>query len=321
MKDIIRNPEFLEDTLQGLSSMPKYLLSKYFYNEQGSKIFQQIMKMPEYYLTDCEHEIFAIHKKQIIEAFSKENSPFDLIELGAGDGTKTKILLHQLVAHSVNFNYCPIDISQIANDELHKSLKQEIPSIEVTPQTGDFFKILGAKNGYASIRKVVLFLGSNVGNFSDNELHVFFTKLKDFTHRGDQVLIGFDLKKSPHVIMNAYDDVHGHTRSFNLNHLSRLNTELNADFNLSQFEYYTEYSPETGALKSYLVSTENQAVHIGALEKDFKFRKWEPLFMELSRKFDTETIENIAAKYGFRVVQQFTDRRNYFVDSLWARES
>lgn len=307
------------DTLLGLSSNPKYLLSKYFYDDAGSAIFQDIMNMPEYYLTDCEHEIFSSQKEEITHAICNDTLGFNLIELGSGDGMKTKILLKYLVGKPIHFQYTPVDISAKANSELVESLKSELPSLKVEAKTGDYFHKLKNLNGHASISKIVLFLGSNIGNFSDNETDAFYNQLSAFTNSGDKVLIGFDLKKSPQVIMDAYNDPHGHTRRFNLNHLVRLNRELGADFNIGQFEQHTIYDPKTGDVKSFLVSKAKQKVHLGTLEQDFHFRQWETIFMERSRKFDLSTIKKLAEKSGFKVVQNFTDKRNYFVDSLWVK--
>jgi len=312
--------DIAKDTFLGLSADPKFLLPKYFYDDAGSSIFQDIMKMPEYYLTDCEFEIFTTHKKQITDAFREDDQAFDLIELGSGDGMKTKILLQFLVENSVSFHYIPIDINNKANNELVKSLKSELPLLDVNAKTGDYFQELKKLEGYSNLKKVILFLGSNIGNFTDEELKLFLGHLSKLCHKGDKVMIGFDLKKSPEVIMKAYNDPHGHTRLFNLNHLIRLNRELQANFNPDNFEQHTEYNPETGAVKSFLVSNTEQTVYITKLEQSFHFRKWEPVFMELSRKFDRETIESIAKDHGFRIKNQFTDKQNYFADSLWIKE-
>ncbi|GET24413.1 L-histidine N(alpha)-methyltransferase [Prolixibacter sp. NT017] len=308
------------DTLKGLSSNPKYLLSKYFYDDAGSAIFQDIMNMPEYYLTDCEHEIFLSQKEEITLAICPGNKLFNLVELGSGDGLKTKILLKHMVEKGVNFQYTPVDISAKANNELVESLKTELPALLVEAKTGDYFRKLKNLNGHASIPKIILFLGSNIGNFSDKETDAFLNQLSAYTNSGDKVLIGFDLKKSPKIIMDAYNDPHGHTRRFNLNHLVRLNRELDSDFDITQFEQHTIYDPKTGDVKSYLVSKTEQKVHVGAIEQDFYFRQWETIFMERSRKFDLSAIEKLAEESGFKVVQNFTDKRNYFVDSLWIKD-
>ncbi|MBN1987734.1 MAG: L-histidine N(alpha)-methyltransferase [Prolixibacteraceae bacterium] len=307
------------DTLQGLSSNPKYLLSKYFYDDEGSRIFQDIMNMPEYYLTDCEHEIFSLQTEEITKAICPENKLFNMVELGSGDGLKTRILLKYLVEKAINFQYTPIDISAKANHELVQSLKTELPALQVEAKTGDYFQKLKNLNGHASIQKIILFLGSNIGNFSDEETTKFLNQLSAYSNVGDKVLIGFDLKKSPAIIMDAYNDPHGHTRRFNLNHLVRLNRELDADFNLQKFEQQTTYNPQSGEVKSFLISNGEQTVQIGALEKEFVFEKWEAVFMERSRKYDFQTIDKLALNHGFKVVQNFTDSRNYFVDSLWEK--
>ncbi len=320
MEQQILISDIAKDTFRGLSANPKFLLSKYFYDDAGSSIFQEIMQMPEYYLTDCEFEIFTTQKKQITDAFHNGVLGFDLIELGSGDGLKTKILLQFLVENSVGFHYIPIDISHKANIELVESLKIELPFLKVNAKTGDYFQEVNKLNGHSGLRKVILFLGSNIGNFTDEEIILFFAQLSNLCHKGDKVLIGFDLKKSPEVIMKAYNDPLGHTRCFNLNHLIRINRELNANFDPEQFEQHTEYNPLTGEVKSFLVSKKEQAVYIADLERSFHFRKWESVFMELSRKFDYGTIEILAKDHGFRVETQFTDKLNYFVDSLWIKE-
>jgi dimethylhistidine N-methyltransferase len=319
MKQKVLLTELASDTLRGLSSNPKYLLSKYFYDDAGSAIFQDIMNMPEYYLTDCEHEIFSNQTKEITHAICDDALGFNLVELGSGNGLKTKILLKHLVGKSVKFQYTPVDISAKVNNELIESLKSKLPSLKVEAKTGDYFRKLKNLNGHDSIPKIILFLGSNIGNFSDNETDEFLNFLSTYTNSGDKVLIGFDLKKSPKIIMDAYNDPHGHTRRFNLNHLVRLNRELDADFDIGQFEQHTIYDPKTGNVKSFLVSKTEQKVYVGLLEQLFHFRQWETIFMERSRKFDLSTIEKLAEKSGFNVAQNFTDKRNYFVDSLWIK--
>ena len=311
--------ELANDTLHGLVSKPKYLLSKYFYDDTGSSIFQDIMKIPEYYLTDCEYEIFDTYKKQIIGELIKDNTHFELIELGSGDGFKTKVLLNEMIDRLINVCYIPIDISQKSITDLKESLELEIPSLKVKAQFGDFFRVMKRMNGYSRLRKVILFLGSNIGNFTDDEINLFLEHLSEFTYSGDKVIIGFDLKKSPEIIIQAYNDPHGHTRRFNLNHLTRLNRELGADFNLNDFEQHTKYDPQTGEVKSYLVSKKDQKVYIEKLEETFHFYKWESVFMELSRKFDFTTIEKHAAANGFNVVNNFTDKKEWFTDSLWIK--
>lgn len=299
--------------------MPKYLMPKYFYDEKGSAIFQDIMKMPEYYLTACEMEIFDRQNEHICRSFLQNSSSFDLIELGSGDGLKTSILLNYLIKSDPGIRYIPVDISEDANKGLINKLALDVPALEVEPITGDFFRLEKEISETAVKRKVILFLGSNIGNFTDTELEDFLRLLAGTCSRGDRVLTGFDLKKSPQVIIKAYNDPYGHTRKFNLNHLVRLNRELEADFNTGNFEHHTTYNPVSGEVKSYLVSLKEQTVYFGTTGHSFRFGKWESIFMERSRKFDFEVIENLAGHHGFKVVKHFTDHKNWFTDSLWEK--
>ena len=318
METALKHSEIAMDVWKGLSSGPKYLLPKYFYDDIGSRIFQEIMNMPEYYLTDCEDEILRTNKNEICHAFMNSNEQFDLIELGSGDGAKTKIILKHLVEINAKFTYLPIDICAQANDDLVDTLEWEIPDLNVKAYTGDYFQVLEDMNRFN--RKVILLLGSNIGNFSEEESNAFLTQLANLTESGDLVLIGFDLKKSPQIILQAYDDPHGYTRRFNLNLLHRLNRELSADFNLDVFLHHATYNPVSGDAESYLVSTINQIVYVNALDETFRFRQWEPIFMERSHKYDMDEIQRLAAFNGFEIRQNFFDRRNYFTDSLWIRK-
>jgi L-histidine Nalpha-methyltransferase len=316
--EIIDLQSFETDTLKGLSSTPKYLLSKYFYDDRGSHIFQEITKIPEYYLTKSEQEIFEEQKDQITDEIISD-SRFDLLELGSGDASKTKILLKQLLQKTSDFNYIPVDISSKANNDLLSRLNKEIPSLKIKPLTGDFFSLSNSGSISSATRKIILFLGSNIGNFTEEQLDLFLTQLSEMCRKGDKILTGFDLKKSPGIIMKAYDDPHGLTRDFNLNHLVRINRELDADFIPEKFEHHITYNPWSGYLKSYLVSKEQQSVNIKSLRQRCIFNRWEPVFMELSRKFDFATIERIASRHGFAIVKHFTDQKNWFTDSLWVR--
>ncbi len=310
---------FAKDTLKGLSNTHKYLLPKYFYDDKGSKIFQDIMHMPEYYLTGCEYDIFNRLSEDICQYLISPASAFQLIELGAGDGLKSGLILKTLSGLKIPFTYVPVDISQHALNVLTAKVKQELPSVTVKEKAGDFFNIMKDFQHENGSRKVVMFLGSNIGNFYEAERNTFLNLLSEMTAPGDKALIGFDLKKSPATILKAYDDPHGHTRDFNLNHLTRINRELRADFNIDNFHHHVSYNPITGATKSYLVSKKTQTVYLGDLDKTFSFQQWEPIFMEISQKFNYSDIEKLARNHGFKVVNNFTDEKNYFTDSLWVR--
>lgn len=305
------------DVIDGLSANPKFLPSKYFYDDIGSQIFQSIMKMPEYYLSDCELEIFNKHKQQISHYFCPDNSLFDIIELGAGDGTKTKVLINYLLQNNKQFKYIPIDISEKAVLDLSTTLKNAFPNLILEERTGDYFEMIEDINRFDKNPKHILFLGSNIGNYTISESIYFFKKIAAVMNPADQLFIGFDLKKDPSVILNAYNDKHGHTRAFNLNLLTRLNKELGANFDTDSFDHYPVYDPARAEAKSYLISKCNQDVYIQAFEKSFHFNKWESIYTEMSQKYSLELINDIAKESGFEICDNFIDSRQYYVNSLW----
>jgi len=309
--------QFATDVLAGLSARPKHLSSKYFYDDEGSRLFQEIMKLPEYYLTGCELEIFERQADDIFKAFVNGSNAFDLIELGAGDGTKTAVLISHFLARDADISYSPIDISQEALDALTTKFATEFPALRMDAKQGDYFHILKSLKNSRGLRKVLMFLGSNIGNFSRDQSVEFFCHLREVMNPNDLLFIGFDLEKDPHVIANAYDDAAGVTAAFNLNLLARINRELGADFDLDKFVHYANYRPIEGSARSYLISREKQEVHVAALKRNFQFEQWEAVFMEISQKYTIRMIEDLAADSGFAIKRNFFDGRNYYCDSLW----
>lgn len=308
--------QFKEDVNKGLSSSPKFLSSRYFYDKIGDKLFVDIMNMPEYYLTDAEHEIFTEQSAEIIKALELNSSEyFELIELGAGDGTKTKELLKELVLGGFKFDYMPIDISQNALDNLEQSLNDEIPEVSVSCKQGDYFRVLDSIK-HSNHPKVVLFLGSNMGNLLDKEANEFLYRLGASLNTDDKLLLGVDLIKSEDIVLPAYDDENGITAKFNLNLLHRINKELQANFDLNAFEHQPEYTEEEGIAKSFLVSTTQQKVEIKTIGKTFQFEKGEKIHTEISRKYNSAILEKILLKTDFEITGKLTDSRNYFTDFI-----
>ena len=308
---------FAEEVRNGLSSNPKFLSSKYFYNEKGDELFQEIMKMPEYYLTRSEYEVFTMHKEALLNLFSEGGKPFQLIEFGAGDGFKTKVLLKHFLKMNARFKYHPIDISNNVLEELSEDLKQNFPNLGVEPLNDEYFKALDNLDHSGEMRKVVLFLGSNIGNFNHSQAVSFLGQLAKKLSAGDYLMVGFDLKKDPEAILNAYDDPHGITKAFNLNLLKRINDELGGNFDTTNFKHWPIYNPLTGATKSFLVSMKSQEVFIESLKQNFSFKAWEAIDMEISQKYDLETINSLGADAGFEVVKQFFDCKHYFVNTIF----
>ncbi|MFY0687537.1 MAG: L-histidine N(alpha)-methyltransferase [Cyclobacteriaceae bacterium] len=307
---------FAKDVFIGLSERPRYLPSKYFYDEVGDKIFQEIMHMDDYYLTRAELSIFYKHKASILNEIGK-NRPFRLLELGAGDGYKTQILLEYFVSQNCEFTYSPVDISKSVLDELSQKLADELPQLSVDALAGDYFQMLADISRKSDLRNVVFFLGSNIGNYVEGQAIDFLRKVRAGLRQGDKMLIGFDLKKDPDVILRAYNDEEGVTNRFNLNLLERINNELGADFDLEKYDHRPVYDPMTGECRSYLLSTEEQEVQIPSLNRTFHFAEWEPVFMEVSKKYDESEIKVLAEDCGFKAIQEFYDDKKYFVDVLW----
>jgi len=311
------NTQFAEDVREGLSFEPKYLLSKYFYDVKGDDLFQQIMGLDAYYLTNSELEIFNDQKDKILSYFSKDNEVFDLIEFGSGDGYKTKILLEHFNKNKVEFNYLPVDISCSVLNTLTENLKKNLPDLNIHPICDDYFHALEELNKVDFNKKVILFLGSNIGNFRGDDAIPFLKHLHADMRENDQLFVGFDLKKDPQVILDAYNDTKGITSEFNYNLLDRINRELGGNFDRNKFSHYPTYNPITGETKSYLVSLDNQTIFVEGLGQSFSFEKWEPIFMEISQKYNLHDIEHLANHSGFKVEKNFFDTKKYFADSLW----
>jgi L-histidine Nalpha-methyltransferase len=308
---------FAEDVLRGLSASPKYLLSKYFYDDEGSRLFQEIMRLPEYYLTRAEQEIFSNQTKEIYEAFGAGSGEFDLIELGAGDGSKTSVLIDYFLRQKARFTYVPIDISAEALNFLTKKFTLQFPALSLQTEQGDYFRKLETFKAISGKRKIILFLGSNIGNFSRTQAVEFFRSLRAVMNQNDLFFIGFDLQKDPRTIRRAYDDEQGVTAAFNLNLLTRINRELGANFDAKKFMHYAAYHPIEGAARSFLISQTAQTVDITALNKTFEFAAWEPIFMEISQKYKISMIEELAVTSDFRVAKNFFDQQNFYTNSLW----
>jgi len=311
------NRAFAEDVLKGLTDKKKHLSSRYFYDDEGSHIFQQIMKMPEYYPTDCEFEILSEQSEEILEQLNFEEK-FNIVEFGSGDGTKTKQLLKTFLDKNADFTYVPIDISEEAIFILEENIRASLPEIKMNSKVGDYFDILSAISKEEA-PNLFLFLGGNIGNYKKEDAIDLLQKFASGMKKGDKLLMGIDLQKSPRIIQKAYDDPHGITKAFNMNLLKRINRELEADIDLDQFDFYCHYNPEKGEVNSYLFSKIKQRFYSRILNKSFVFQQGETIWTELSKKYSFTEIEELADKLDFKVVENFLDEKKYFTDSLWEK--
>ncbi|MGB3181711.1 MAG: L-histidine N(alpha)-methyltransferase [Cyclobacteriaceae bacterium] len=315
LEDEVRNA-FAGEVIEGLKAKQKYLPSKYFYNETGDRLFQQIMEMDEYYLTRAEYEVMKKGRERFLDIFS-QSGPFQLIELGPGDGMKTKVLLEHFTDKGADFEYMPLDISRNVLDILVDDINERFPDLKVKPLCDDYFQALNWLSHQGGARKVILFMGGNIGNFSPDEAHSFLSKMTQYLEPGDLLVTGFDLKKQPSKILAAYNDRQGITAEFNLNLLDRINNELGTDFDRNLFIHYPVYDPATGACRSYLVAKEAHEVHFPDDDETIAFDSWEAIYTEISQKYSIEQIEAMAKDLGFKINEHMFDAQKYFVDSIW----
>ena len=311
--------QFRKDVDSGLSAEPKSLSSMYFYDKKGDELFMQIMQLPEYYLTRAELEIFSEQTTSMIDALGmKKGTYFELIELGAGDGSKTKYLLKELLKQGFDFSYLPIDISHNVLKYLKTNLQNELPNLSIKPQQGDYFTRLDNLKEH-KCPKAVLFLGSNIGNMTDEVAAKFIYELGSSLSAGDRLLLGVDRIKSEDIVLPAYNDAQGVTSEFNLNLLRRINTELGANFDLQQFKHVPEYDADEGIARSYLQSQCRQSVMINSLNKSYEFARGEKIHMEVSRKYDDVIINSIISDSDFTIVEHLTDKQEYFSDYIFEK--
>lgn len=315
MDQQVIDEDFAQSVRDGLRAEPKRLSSRYFYDAAGDRLFQQIMASPEYYLTDCEREILAEQGRDIARVIM-DGGPFDLVELGAGDGSKICHLVDALHELGAEFVFKPLDISANVLDLLEERLRPGRPWLDMQPIAGNYMDWL-AEPRRADVRRVFAFMGSNLGNFAPEAARDFLREIRRSMTRGDLLLIGLDLKKDPAVIRAAYDDAAGVTARFNLNLLTRINRELGGDFDLSGFSHQPDYDPETGVAGSWLRSERDQRVTIRALDESYDFAAGELIHMEISQKYDDAMIADIARDSGYAVAADFRDRKGWFTDQLW----
>ena len=313
-----KTDQFYKDVIEGLQAVPKKLNSKYFYDAIGDKLFEDLMNCKEYYPTNCEMEIFSKKTTEICEAIIGDGDDFDLIELGAGNAAKSTYLLKYLVDKKVDFTYLPIDISENVISCLNLTFSVTLPGLQITGLNGEYLEMLEKATSISNKRKVILFLGSNIGNMPITEAESFCEELRNHLSPDDLLLIGFDLKKNPKTVLAAYNDKEGITKRFNLNLLERINRELNGNFDINQFDHFPTYDPDTGACKSYLVSLSNQHIKING--EIVHFLKDEIIDMEISQKFTVEQTDKMASNALFKPIKHFFDSKKWFIDAIWMAE-
>lgn len=311
---------FAGDVLKGLSARQKNVPSSWLYDAKGSQFFEEICVQPEYYPTRCEMEILSKICPHLTEFLPPH---FRLVELGAGDGSKAKLLLRQFLSERVVTDFCPIDICDESIGNLIVSLSAEfsVSDLKVQATTAGYWDGLGALKALNPdhVPQLVLFLGSSLGNHQHGEDEQFMRRLHASLQKNDQVLLGLDLVKEESILVPAYSDEAGITAEFNLNLLDRVNRELGGTFERSAFFHIAQYNYELSRMESHLVSMYKHTVNVSEVNKKLHFKKGESIHVECSIKYTEASIERIARNSGFRVRQYFYDQNHWFVDVLLQR--
>lgn len=306
-----KDNQFKADLIEGLSKKEKSIPSKYFYDAKGSELFVEITKLPEYYLSRAEYEIFEDSVGMLKALGLSKHQPFNLIELGSGDGNKTTLLINELTARQYSFEYHPIDISSSSLNHLKSRLVNKYPMISLETHKGEFLIELSSL-ALSDKPKVVLFLGSSLGNFDDNQARNFIRSISTLLSSGDKLALGLDLIKPASVVLPAYDDSQGITARFNLNLLRRANSELGANFQLNNFEHLATYDENVGIAKSFLKSKKNQTFKLYEGSDTFSLMKGELIATEISRKYNPSIIEEIIRSSGMINRTEISDSKGLF---------
>ena len=294
-----------DEVLAGLCKPHKELPSKLFYDARGSRLFEQITQLDEYYPTRTELGILRTHGADMAQLLGPACL---LIEYGSGSGQKTRVLLDQLVDPVA---YVPIDISREMLQASSAELSAAYPGLEVLPVWADYTQAVDLPlPRRAARRRVVFFPGSTIGNFDPEPARVFLSRVAEVCGRGGGLLIGVDLKKDPSILHRAYNDAQGVTAAFNLNLLERLNRELGADFQLDRFYHYAYYNPVIGRVEMHLVSAVDQQVHIGGVV--VRFTVGDSIWTESSYKFNPDEFAALGAAAGWQVERVWTDPDRLF---------
>jgi len=296
---------FRDEVLRGLAKSPRELPCKFFYDERGAQLFQQICDLPEYYITRTEIEILRLHGAEMAKTLGPQ---IELIGLGTGAGTKTRILLEELRDPRV---YVPIDISKEQLEKSAARFREMFPALQILPVAADYlgpFELPLPRQ--LSSRSIVYFPGSTIGNFDPDLAGEFLTRLVELAGDGGGLLIGVDLQKDRHVIEAAYNDSAGVTAQFNKNLLTRINRELGGDFDLAHWQHYAIYNPAEGRIELYLLSEIEQTVKIG--DRTFQFRAGEKILTEYSYKHTIGGFITLARQVGFNFEQVWTDDARLF---------
>jgi L-histidine N-alpha-methyltransferase len=307
-RDLIAVPSFAAEVERGLTSYPKTLPSKLFYDAAGSALFEKITELPEYYLTRTELSILQGHASAMARAVGPDST---IVELGAGTATKTCTLLRAFANRQMRVMYFPVDISWAALAEARDRVSQEVPQAHVRPVVTDFSAGFGFLRDIPG-RKLVLYLGSSIGNFETPAAIAMLRSVRNELSAGDTLLLGTDLTKDPSILVPAYDDAQGVTAEFNKNILRRINQDLDSDFDLDCFRHVARWNAVQSRMEMHLESREPQTVHLRSLNLRAELANGERIHTENSYKYTLARVREMLKASGFSPGKNWLDRKKWF---------
>ena len=312
----IINNEFVKEVEKGLADKQKHISPKFFYDKKGSKLFEEICDQPEYYLNRSESLILKRSVNEITNILREKE--ISIIELGNGNSLKTRILLKPFLANLRKVCYFPIDVSLKTLQKSIKDLSKEYVNLEIYGICSDYVSGLTKINDFMKMKKnipknkLIIFLGSSIGNFDPKEAKNFLCSLKRYIRQEDALLIGIDLEKDKTILDKAYNDKMGITAKFNLNILARINRELDGEFNLSSFGHKSFYNIHKHRIEMHLESKLDQEVRVGAIKKTFHFKKGETIHTENSYKYSQNNLNELVKNAGLEMIQCFIDPKKQY---------
>jgi L-histidine Nalpha-methyltransferase len=297
-----------EDVIQGLTKNPKTLPAKYFYDSRGSQLFEQICELPEYYPTRTEASIL----RQYADEIAQITGACELVELGSGSSTKTRLLLDAYLARKYSCKYVPIDVSASILKESAIQLQAEYPGLHIQGLIGTYEEAIAQLMPASLPARMIFFLGSSLGNFTPQEYDIFLNQITDVLAPGDYFLLGIDLQKPQQILEAAYNDSQGVTAAFNLNMLEHLNWRFQGNFDPNLFTHQAIYNLQESQIEMYLHCQTSHAVNLETLGLKLTWKTGQSILTEISRKFDLETVQKELDSKGLKTLKSFTDPQKWF---------
>ncbi len=298
----------VKEVMEGLTSIPKSLPPKYFYDALGSELFEKICNLPEYYPTRTETAILTNASKEIVEI----TGICELVELGSGSSTKTRLLLSAYDSLGKPWQYIPIDVSGEILKNSALQLHQQYNNLSILGLVGTYEQALWQLPPSCLPQRMIIFLGSTLGNFTYEQSDDLFNEVRDILTVGDYFLLGIDLQKPADILENAYNDSQGVTAAFNLNMLSHLNRCFDGNFDINLFKHQAIYNQEKTQIEMYLYAQKSHNVRLNKLDLDVSFQENEPILTEISRKFNLTQMQDFLASHKLKSVKYWTDENKYF---------